>query len=237
MDISHSRPHRTYDKAPINTFDRFERSVKHMLKASPFKGATPNIASASVGFGDARQLPIDDGSVDIVITSPPYLNAIDYIRGHKFSLVWMKHSIGELRDVRATNVGTEVAVKTEEQDMFAQRIMRVMCPVDALTPRDSRMLGQYVRDMKAVLAETQRVLRCGGKAVFVVGNCNLQTTFVQNSKCIETIARDLGMSVQKTRSRPLPENRRYLPPPGSSTAGRKLKKRMREEVIITMLKK
>jgi DNA modification methylase len=237
MDVSHSRPHRTYDKAPLIAFEHFEQSVRRMIKASPFKSATPIIAPASVDFADARRLPIDDSSVDIVITSPPYLNAIDYIRGHKFSLVWMNHSIEELRNVRATNVGTEVGVKRDEQDTFADRVARIMCPIDDLTPCHNRMLAQYVRDMHAVLGETKRVLRNGGKAVFVVGNCNLQSTFIQNSKCIETIASDLGLSVQKTRSRPLPENRRYLPPPGSSTAGRELKKRMREEVIITMLKK
>ena len=90
--------------------------------------------------------------------------------------------------------------------------------------------------MRVVLSETNRVLRSGGKAVFVVGNCNLRETFVQNSKCIEGLARELGMKVGKIRSRPLPENRRYLPPPESLGAGDALKKRMREEVIITLLK-
>jgi DNA modification methylase len=236
MDVSHSRPHRTYDKAPLMAFDRFEKSVKQVIAASPFK-ATSSITPASVSLGDARHLPIGDNSVDIVITSPPYLNAIDYVRGHKFSLVWMRHTIEELRDLRSTNVGTEVAPKNVENDPFAERIMRVMCPVDDLTNRDSRMLGQYVRDMQAVLLEIKRVLRVGGKAVLVVGNCNLKNTFIQNSKCVEAIASEINLSLHDTRSRPLPENRRYLPPPGSSTAGRALKKRMREEVIITLIKR
>ena len=32
---------------------------------------------------------MQQGSVDLTVTSPPYLNAIDYLRGHKMSLVWM----------------------------------------------------------------------------------------------------------------------------------------------------
>lgn len=44
------------------------------------------------------------------------------------------------------------------------------------------------------------------------------------------------MPVNTIRSRPLPENRRYLPPPESLGAGKQLKKRMREEVILTLLK-
>jgi len=236
MDISHSRPHRSYEIAPIKAFDRFERAVNYIVKAAPFPNIKADCPPASVGFGDARHLPLDDESVDIVITSPPYLNAIDYIRGHKFTLIWMGHSICKLRDVRATNVGTETAAKMEVGDTLTEKVMGLMCQVDTLSPRNGGMLRQYVRDMRAILSETKRVLRPNGKAVFVVGNCNIRETFVQNSKCVEGLADELNMVVKKVRSRPLPENRRYLPPPGSSTAGKSLKKRMREEVIITLLK-
>jgi hypothetical protein len=109
--------------------------------------------------------------------------------------------------------------------------------VGGLSNRNAGMLRGYVRDMRGVLSETKRVLRSSGKAVFVVGNCNLRETFVQNSKCIEGLAIELGMVVSKIRSRPLPENRRYLPPPGALGAGKALKKRMREEVILTLIKK
>jgi hypothetical protein len=36
--------------------------------------------------------------VDLIFTSPPHLNAIDYLRCSKFSLVWMGHSIAALRE-------------------------------------------------------------------------------------------------------------------------------------------
>jgi len=134
-----------------------------------------------VDFADARNLPIPDSSVDMVITSPPYLNAIDYIRGHKFSLIWMGHSIGKLRDVRATNVGTESVAKPEEGDVSTPEIMKLMCSVDSLSTRTAGMLRQFVWDMRKILSETKRVLRPSGKAVFVVGNCNIRETFVQNS--------------------------------------------------------
>jgi len=236
MDISHSRPHRSYEKAPVNAFDRFERAVNQVIKSSPFLNKNADYAAGSMGYADARKLPLGDNSVDMVITSPPYLNAIDYIRGHKFSLIWMGHSLKKLRGVRTTNVGTETVAKAEEGDTATERIMQMMCPVNNLTKRNAGILRGYVRDMRVVLSETNRVLRSGGKAVFVVGNCNLRETFVQNSKCIEGLARELGMKVGKIRSRPLPENRRYLPPPESLGAGDALKKRMREEVIITLLK-
>jgi SAM-dependent methyltransferase len=237
MDISHSRPHKSYEKAPVKAFDRFERAVHQVVKSSPFSNTNAAYPPGSMDLADARKLPIRKNSVDLVITSPPYLNAIDYIRGHKFSLVWMGHSLQKLRALRATNVGTEIAAKKEDRDTATERIMHMMCPVINLSKRHAGMLRAYVRDMRAVLSETNRVLRSSGKAVFVVGNCNLRETFIRNSKCIEGLAGELGMEVKNMRSRPLPANRRYLPPPGSLTSGNALKKRMREEVILTLLKK
>jgi DNA modification methylase len=237
MDVSHSRPHRSYEEAPVNAFDRFERAVNQVIGSSPFSNNNKDYLAGSMDFADARKLPIGDNSVDLVITSPPYLNAIDYMRGHKFSLIWMGHSLETLRNLRATNVGTEAVAKGEQGDTSTERIMQLMCPVNSLPNRLAGMLRRYVRDMRAVLSETKRVLRPGTKAVFVVGNCNLRETFVQNSKCIEGLAGDLGMLVSKSRSRPLPDNRRYLPPPESLSAGKALNRRMREEVILTLLKK
>ena len=49
----------------------------------------------------------DDESIDMVITSPPYLNAIDYLRGHRLSLVWLGHQLSGLRMIRSGSVGAE----------------------------------------------------------------------------------------------------------------------------------
>jgi len=236
-DISHSRPHRSYAKAPVNAFDIFEGAVERVVKSSPFSNGDADYSAGSVGLADARQLPVRDNSVDMVITSPPYLNAIDYIRGHKFSLIWMGYSLEKLRAIRTTNVGTETVAKKEGGDPFTERIMQMMCPMKNVPKHTAGMLRRYVRDMRAVLSETKRVLRSGKKAIFVVGNCNLGKTFVQNSKCIEGLAGELDMVVSRIRSRPLPENRRYLPPPESLSAGKALKRRMRDEVVITLLKR
>lgn len=58
--------------------------------------------------GDAQNLPLDDESVDLIVTSPPYAsNAIDYMRAHKFSLVWLGRTIDELGCLRKGYIGSE----------------------------------------------------------------------------------------------------------------------------------
>ena len=40
------------------------------------------------------------------MTSPPYLNAIDYMRTSKFSLVFLGSRLNELRAIRSAAIGT-----------------------------------------------------------------------------------------------------------------------------------
>ena len=54
-------------------------------------------------------LPLEDASVDLIITSPPYAsNAIDYMRAHKFSLVWLGYPIDNLSKKRKEYIGGEM---------------------------------------------------------------------------------------------------------------------------------
>jgi DNA modification methylase len=237
MDVAHSRPHRKYDRAPIEPVKAFLKSVQRMLAASPFKSTAesdvPPIASMRVG--DARALPLDRRTIDMVITSPPYLNAIDYLRGHKLSLVWMRHSIGELRNLRSANIGTEAgAGRRPGPDRVLQRTFHAGLREGELPNSQAGMFTRYLDDMQTVLAEIRRVLKDDGQAVIVVGDCTVRGTFVKNSAAIKSLAAEMGLRPVAERSRSLPANRRYLPPPQAKDAGHDLAKRMRKEVVLTL---
>ena len=86
-DTSHSRPHKVLSESKFRVLPAFARSIRLLRK---WLTHCPPNGAAEVQSGDARSLAtIDNGSVDAVITSPPYLNAIDYLRGHRLALVWL----------------------------------------------------------------------------------------------------------------------------------------------------
>ncbi|MCL2649133.1 MAG: class I SAM-dependent methyltransferase [Phycisphaerales bacterium] len=234
MDVSHSRPHKKYEKAPIQAFDHFPRAVTQLLKSAPFLKGMSNQPPAIIQKADARDLPLRRDTVDVVITSPPYLNAIDYLRGHKLSLVWMGYSVSELRNLRSKNIGSAVGTKADDDSI--EKVMKKMCDIPSLSASNAGMLRRYVKDTRAILTEIHRVLKPRGKAVIVVGDCNIRDVFVKNSQGIKLLGEETGLKLQNTRRRPIPENRRYLPPPTASSAGKRLQKRMREEVILTFIK-
>lgn len=231
MDVSHSRPHKVYDVAPVRPFDAFLKAVSRVTSRCPFSKSTNQFPSVDIRHGDARSLPVESASVDMVITSPPYLNAIDYLRGHKLSLVWMGYRMAQIRALRSGNIGTEVVEDTAPHTVI-QEAMSSMAALESLDNRRLGMIRRYVCDMDKVMKECARVLKRKGRAVFVVGDSAIRGIFVQNSQALIRLAESYGISLVSRNARPIETKRRYLPPPESEKAGCKMQTRMREEVIL-----
>jgi DNA modification methylase len=231
MDVSHSRPHKVYDIAPVKPFDAFIKAVSRVIINSPFKNNDNNPPQAEIRHGDARNLPFEANTIDLIITSPPYLNAIDYLRGHKLSLVWMGHKIEELRQLRSTNIGSE---KIKKIDLYEndQKAMNAMTNIDLLDNRCLGMVRRYIIDMSNVIHECTRVLKQKGRAIFVIGDSAIRGKFIKNSEALIKIAESNGLYLTSKTRRPIETKRRYMPPPESTRSGGKMQGRMREEVII-----
>ena len=191
--------------------------------------------AAQVYEGDARHLDLLDRSIDLVITSPPYLNAIDYLRCSKFSLAWMGYSVSELRRLRSTAVGTEVGMDARD-DQEIQRILSDLKLQPKLHARQEAMLARYINDIQRAVSETSRVLAGDGRAVYVVGENTVRGTFICNAMIVEAVASTAGLRCTARRSQELPANRRYLPPPSKQSETATLGNRLRREVILTFRK-
>ena len=236
MDISHSRPHKVFEKSPIEPFDKFESAVNLVATNSVQKKGDQIGPASSVKLGDARKLNLEDESIDFVLTSPPYLNAIDYIRCSKFSLVWMGYTVGDLRSLRSESIGAEKSSEEASDNLVVKKILDTLKLAPALSTRNYGMLAKYTADILSALGEVNRVLRARGKAVYVVGDSSVRGTFIRNSEIVARAAEVNGLTKRRHQSRTLPENRRYLPPPTSSKRKTSLDHRMRREVILTFEK-
>jgi tRNA G10 N-methylase Trm11 len=188
---------------------------------------------AVIHRADARNLPISNGAIDAVITSPPYLNAIDYLRGHKLSLVWLGYKLGELASIRSNNIGAERVPNASADLELARQLISALGSLTQLPQHVQRMINRYVLDLHSMLSEVHRVLRVGGKAIFVIGNSCIKGTFVRNDRAVRAIAERIGLQFEEDTTRNLPPSRRYLPPPTDNQEGSNLEKRMRTETVLT----
>lgn len=160
---------------------------------------------------------------------PPYLNAIDYIRCSKFSLVWMGHNIDALTDIRKRSIGTEVGRKFEDDKEITAIVKELK--IAKLSPRYRAIVASYVDDMRSAIREVHRVLLPGGVAIYVIGENTVSGTYVRNAKILISLARRSGLHLKSETRRALPPNRRYMPPP-KRNRGAAFDTRMRTEVVL-----
>lgn len=234
LDLSHSRPHKYFDRAPVKPFDKFMTAVS-TVTTNCIRGENGIVGpKTKTVHGDARDLAVPDASVDYVLTSPPYLNAIDYMRCSKFSLVWMGHTISALRQLRGHSIGSEKMSEVEDDDDI-NAIVKELRIGSQFPARYLGMLRRYINDMREALGEVSRVLVPGGTAVYVVGENTVRDVYIRNSVIISSVAKLSGLVLKERRSRALPANRRYLPPAGNSGSSL-LDLRMRREVVLAFRK-
>ena len=220
----------------MKPFSRFLSAVQTVVSNCPHRGSHMIGPATVVKHGDARKLDIRDESIDLVLSSPPYLNAIDYLRCSKFSLVWMGYNVSELRQIRGDSVGAEALCEQASAARWVNLLIERLKLKPALSSRQHGLLARYVWDMGRVMAEVSRVLRAGGRAVYVVGDSTVRGTFIPNSAIVEAVALTHGLKLSSRQTRTLPANRRYLPPPKLRRSGTMLDARMRREVVISLNK-
>ncbi len=236
MDLSHSRPHKEFDRAPVKPFSKFLSAVETVVSNCPRRNGTPVGPVSVVKRGDARRLDIATGSIDLVLTSPPYLNAIDYMRCSKFSLVWMGYNVDRLREIRGDSVGAEASSEAAMETPWVQALIKQLGLAKKLSDHDRGLLARYAHDMGGALAEVSRVLKAGGRAVYVVGDSTVRGTFIRNSAIVAAVAQENGLTLESRHSRTLPANRRYMPPPKRGAASSSIEARMRREVVLSFTK-
>jgi hypothetical protein len=139
------------------------------------------ISGRHLGTGDdARRLRLNpggrrvrNGSVDFILTSPPYVGAQKYIRASSLSLTWLGMcSPSELRKIEDQNIGREHHLA----DSYANYVETGLAPADRLlkqvhraNPLRAHIAGTYLREMAQCFAEAARVLRLGGHLLLVIG--------------------------------------------------------------------
>lgn len=154
--------------APVNeTFIKaLGRALDGLMALQANKSA---VASAMVLEGaDARHLGLADQSVDLICTSPPYTDSVDYAYNNLVEYFWLGPTLGvstrpALNQIRKLPVGTKA---TRSPIRLKEKVVGELAP-----QRDRTIIvEQYFNDMSVHFQEAARVLKDEGAYVLVVGN-------------------------------------------------------------------
>jgi DNA modification methylase len=251
-DLAHSRPHYAAPTETPDAFKQFEIRLERLTGnlVEFIQRCDWSVQSKVIGE-DARRVPLPDDSIDLIFTSPPYVNAIDYPRAHKFSVFWLADFLHITPDTYAELgrefVGTDRVSKAEYgQIMKSCSAIGILSEtISCLAANDIKsasVAGKYFMDMGTAITEMARVLRPSGKAIIVVSPSTIKNIDVATHQILATIAESLRIPNRKSGKhytfkvdeialRILDDSKRQLPYlRGSNGSG------MRNEYVIILSK-
>lgn len=165
--------------------DMFLKKIKSMQNdLNEMAKIIKTIPDVKVICGDARKLEVNTNSIDLIVTSPPYVNALDYYRAHMYNMLWLgmdfdlfrKHEIGG------------------HSHFITNRF---------------RLLSEYLGDMLRSMIEMNRVLKKDKLCVIVVGNSSLEYELIESHKFFAEMGKKIGFKLIKTIFRNIDKTRKY----------------------------
>jgi DNA modification methylase len=127
-------------------------------------------ADVKIFTHDARQIESIVRRVDGVVTSPPYFDALDYVRASSLSAMLL-NLVNDLKELEKTTIGsTERMVPLEYVNELPESAKLLIGElVRSGRQKKSQIVLAYLLDIKKCLKELQKILADGGKCIFVVG--------------------------------------------------------------------
>ena len=234
-DLAHTRPHKVADKKPNSAFFEFTKRLKQNLATHVADTANPKYSGRVLSTG-AASTGLPSASVDLIVTSPPYANnAIDYMRAHKFSLVWFGWNIDALSRIRARYLGHDAA-GTTQFDGLPQQCETTLTRLVERDAKKAAALRRYFGEMSAVIKEMWRVLKKGQPAVIVVGTSNLRGLDVETHKGLAALGEKVGFELAGIGVRRLDRDKRMMPARWGSQRHSQIEERMHQEYVIGLIK-
>jgi DNA modification methylase len=231
-DLAHSRPHKVTHKRIRSPIDVFEEKA---MRALGSLATLDNCGHRAVVLrGDSRALPLESESVDLIVTSPPYASAIDYVRAHKFSLVWLGYMIPQLTQARRKYIGAEVRLENGSS-VWSETARSCLRAVAERDERRSQVIARYFVDMQRSIQEMFRVLRPGRACVIVVGSSTVRGVNILTQYALAEIGEAAGFRLVGVKERKIDRDRRLMPIScNSSRLG--IEARMHREHVIALVK-
>ena len=120
-------------------------------------------------------MPLDDNSIDGVITSPPYSFAIDYVKNDEAQLSFLDYDVNTIRNEMIGLVG-----KNKNQ-----------------------RLENYFKDMEFVCSEVSRVLKKDKYFVMIIGSNTNQTGGIRLENKIIESCKKYNLALIKSMLKPI----------------------------------
>ncbi|MBO8130977.1 MAG: hypothetical protein H0Z29_05600 [Candidatus Marinimicrobia bacterium] len=204
-----TKPTRDLKKKPADPLEVFRRHLKKMQKGNEeFYKVVPQevrenlIKYLNIKAQDAKKQPVEDNSVDLIVSSSPYVTSYEYADLHQLSTIWLDFA-DNLTAYKKKFIGSayKLSEKRKLKSIIAKNI------VDKMKQKSKKMAKEietFFIDMQDVFDESYRILKRGGRCCYVIGNTVLKGISILNAEVFSESLQYSGFKLDKIIKREIP---------------------------------
>jgi regulator of replication initiation timing len=204
-----TKPTRNLKKKPIKPYEALRKHLKKMQRGN---NAFYEVVSAKVRenlndylnikTGDARKQTVPDNSMDLIVSSSPYVTSYEYADLHQLSTIWLDLA-EDLTEYKKEFIGTSHKKYENKklQSKLAQDIVNKMLEKNRKMAKE---IKAFFIDMEEVFDESFRVLKSGGRCCYVIGNTRLKGVDILNAEVFAESLKHSGFKLDRIIKREIP---------------------------------
>lgn len=212
--LSYKKDWKNKKSSEAEVFEKFDDKVKKELMVDII-GSSRNLSVKNKDFlynEDSRvgiANFIEDDSVDLVITSPPYLNSRDYTDTYMLELktLGFTKSNDEIRSLREKTLRSHVQIKWNDATRIENSLLDDVLEKLQKKTKDEElwntslidMVRLYFVDMQVIFESLFYKIKQGGRVYFNVSNSAYYGVLINTLEICASIAENVGFHVIEIR--------------------------------------
>lgn len=169
----------------VNVFNLFETAVSKLIEAYKERDQhrTENLHTVQLHCGDATSMlsRMNDESVDLVVTSPPYFGVVDYVKSQRLTMEWFGYDI-------STHRSLETGARSKRSRLAARQ--------------------EYLDEIQEIFSQTARVMRRNAYCCIVIGQSLKREDYLDE---MEERISTAGLQLELKTHRAIAVGRRQAP--------------------------
>ena len=170
----------------------------------------------NIKVADARNQSVDNESVDLIITSSPYVTSYEYADLHQLSTIWLDLA-DNLSEYKKEFIGT-ACKKREDRELRSGIANDIVEKMANKNKKKAEEIKSYFLDMEEVFIESFRILKNGGRCCFVIGNTRILGVDILNAEVFAESLQHVGFEIDRIIKRRIPS--KALPQKRDEKTGR-----------------
>ena len=204
-----TKPTRDFKKRPTSPYDAIKRHLLKMQKGNAqFYDVVPDQVKdnpdnyMSLHAGSAKVQPVSDNSVDLIVSSSPYVTSYEYADLHQLSTLWLDLS-DDLKEYRKEFIGTSYK-QYEDKPLSSQIASNIVAEMLLKSRKKAKEIEAFFIDMQEVFNESFRILKLGGRCCYVIGNTKLKGVDILNAEAFAESLQHSGFKLDRLIKREIP---------------------------------